>query len=78
MNARSRFHLALGLAAVGLLVGCEEMPQAIQRPLSAFMPTPSGWWQDNGTHGAPKIVVHLSEQKAYFYKGKTLVGESTI
>ena len=61
-----------------LLAACEEMPQAVQRPLSAFMPTPSGWWQDEGAPGAPKIVVHLGEQKAYFYKGKTLVGESTV
>ena len=28
--------------------------------------------------GSPKIVVHLAEQKAYFYKGKHLVGESTV
>ena len=25
-----------------------------------------------------QIVVHISEQKAYFYKGKTLVGETTV
>ena len=28
--------------------------------------------------GAPKIVVHLTEQRAFFYKGKTLVGQSSI
>ncbi len=28
--------------------------------------------------GAPKIVVHLAEQRAFFYKGKTLVGQSSI
>jgi lipoprotein-anchoring transpeptidase ErfK/SrfK len=28
--------------------------------------------------GSPRIVVSLSEQHAYFYKGKRLVGESTV
>src|SRR5260370_2376356 len=43
------------------------------------MPTPApGWWNDEGASGSPRIVVHLAEQKAYFYKGKNLVGESTV
>jgi lipoprotein-anchoring transpeptidase ErfK/SrfK len=75
-------HLALLAcgSAILILSGCEEMPQAVQKPLSAIMPapTPSGWWQDEGAHGSAKIVVHLGEQKAYFYKGKTLIGESTV
>jgi lipoprotein-anchoring transpeptidase ErfK/SrfK len=28
--------------------------------------------------GSPRIVVHIGEQKAYFYKGKEVVGESTV
>jgi hypothetical protein len=39
---------------------------------------PSGWWNGDGAHGPSRIVVHLTEQKAYFYKGKILVGESTV
>jgi len=79
-----RFYRPLLLGCAGaillLLPACEDMPQAVQRPLAAILstPTPSGWWQDEGAHGSPKIVVHISEQKAYFYKGKTLVGESTV
>ena len=63
-----------------LFCSCEEMPQQIQRAAAAIlpMPTPAGWWDDSGAHGDPKIVVHISEQKAYFYKGKRLVGESTV
>ena len=38
----------------------------------------SGYWNGDGVHGSPKIVVHLSEQKAYFYKGKRVVGESPV
>ena len=39
---------------------------------------PAGWWNDEGASGKPRIVVHIGEQKAYFYKGKTLVGETTV
>jgi lipoprotein-anchoring transpeptidase ErfK/SrfK len=72
--------IAAAGAVLTFLPGCEEIPPQIQRPLSAVlpMPTPSGWWQPEGAQGPAKIVVHVSEQKAYFYKGKTLVGESTV
>src|SRR5256885_8941346 len=40
--------------------------------------TPAGWWNDEVASGSAKIVVHIGEQKAYFYKGRTLVGESTV
>lgn len=76
-------HLILFLSGSAFLIffaGCEEMPPSVQRPLSAVlpMPAPSGWWEDQGAQGSPRIVVYLTEQKAYFYKGKTLVGESTV
>src|SRR5256714_4235920 len=69
----------VGALAV-LLCSCEEMPQQLQQAAAAVMPTPTpaGWWDDSGAHGDPKIVVHISEQKAYFFKGKRLVGESTV
>src|SRR2546430_3524376 len=59
------------VGAIGvLLCSCEELPQQIQQPLAAVMPTPApGWWNDEGASGEPRIVVHVSEQKAYFYKG---------
>jgi len=72
---------ALGCAMAVLFCSCEEMPQQIQKPLSAILPMPTpmpGWWDDSGAHGDPRIVVHMAEQKAYFYKGKRLVGESTV
>lgn len=67
-------------AAVVFLPACEEIPPALQKPLAAVLPQPaaSGWWQDEGAPGPAKIVVHISEQKAYFYKGRNLIGESTV
>jgi L,D-transpeptidase catalytic domain len=41
-------------------------------------PTPAGYWNGDGVSGSPRIVVSISEQHAYFYKGKQLVGESTV
>src|SRR5436190_19687886 len=73
-----RFPLIGIAAAIALfLCGCEEMPSRVQQAVAA-LPIPSGWWNDDGAHGPSRIVVHLTEQKAYFYKGKILVGESTV
>lgn len=73
-----------GMVAI-LFCSCEDMQQMqrqTQQSLSAVLPipapTPGGWWEDEGAHGDPRIVVNLTEQKAYFYKGKRLVGESTV
>jgi lipoprotein-anchoring transpeptidase ErfK/SrfK len=72
-----------GLAVLALLAGCEEMNTAQQTAANAvravIAPTPSpGYWNGDDVSGSPRIVVHLAEQKAYFYKGKHLVGESTV
>jgi lipoprotein-anchoring transpeptidase ErfK/SrfK len=70
----------VGAIAV-LFCSCEELPQQVQQPLSAILPIPPpmpGWWNDDGAKGEARIVVHLAEQKAYFYKGKHLVGESGV
>jgi hypothetical protein len=71
------------LAGVGIIIlcsSCEEIPPYIQQPFAAGYPpgTPPGYWNDEAVSGPPKIVVHLGQQKAYFYKGKHLVGESTV
>lgn len=74
---------ALGGAIAVLFCSCEDMQQVqqqAQRTIAAVLPTPTpaGWWNDEGAHGEPRIVVHLGDQKAYFFKGKHLVGESTV
>jgi lipoprotein-anchoring transpeptidase ErfK/SrfK len=67
------------VGAIGLvLCSCEEMPPYVEHPLAIFAPRPSGYWNDDGVSGPPKIVVRVSEQKAYFYKGKHVVGETTV
>jgi hypothetical protein len=83
MKRRSLIQLVLTGAVAVLFCSCEDMQQMqqqAQRTLSAVlpMPTPGGWWEDEGAHGEARIVINISEQKAYFYKGKRLVGESTV
>jgi len=66
-----------GTLLAALIVGsCEEYPP--YAPGLFPRATPAGWWNDEDASGSPKIVVHISEQQAYFYKGKHLVGETTV
>jgi len=80
MKRARLLQFALVGAIAVLFCSCEEMPQQLQQAAAAILPapTPAGWWDDSGAHGDPKIVVHISEQKAYFFKGKRVVGESTV
>ncbi len=76
MTCRTLTKTALLLTPLLLLASCAEVqttPTAV-----APTPTPSGYWNGDGVPGSPKIVVSISEQHAYFYKGKNLVGESTV
>src|SRR5258707_7018061 len=69
--------IAGALLAALIICGCEESPTPYQPGLYPRA-SPAGWWNDEGTSGKPRIIVHIGEQKAYFYKGKTLVGETTV
>ena len=75
--------IAFALGILGLCAGCEELENAQQTATNAVKAVvgpsgPTGFWHDNDASGSAKIVVHLSEQKAYFYRGKVLVGETTV
>jgi hypothetical protein len=82
-----RFSL-FAVAGVALLIcsGCadfEEPPRqaladAIRAQQAAPARMPSYWNGVESTDGAPKIVVHLTKQRAFFYKGEHLIGESNI
>ena len=80
VNVRRFIQLLNGAAIIILWSSCEEVPPYAQQPLAAGYPSnvSNGYWDGDGLSGTPKIVVHLGEQRAYFYKGKQLAGESTI
>jgi lipoprotein-anchoring transpeptidase ErfK/SrfK len=79
-----RHVISAGLIATVAVIfcSCEEMPQSLQQAAAGVLPiptpTPMGWWNDEGASGSARIVVHLGEQKAFFYKGKRLVGVTTV
>lgn len=55
--------------------------EAERRRLNAerqLAPQDQGFWNGDGMTGAPSITIDLSDQKARFYKGSQLVGESPV
>jgi hypothetical protein len=36
------------------------------------------YWDDTGSGGRPRIVIDLEQQRAYFYRGETIVGRSIV
>lgn len=45
---------------------------------AATPPPPRAFWHGDAVTGSPRIVVNLSEQRARYYKGGELVGETPI
>jgi lipoprotein-anchoring transpeptidase ErfK/SrfK len=80
----SNFTLPLaGIATVLMLTGCEDLAEQMSARAQGIPglftgATTEGYWHGNGVSGSPKIVVHVSEQRAYFYRGRKIVGESTV
>jgi lipoprotein-anchoring transpeptidase ErfK/SrfK len=67
------------------LIGCEQLELAHDRATTAirsFIPpawyTSGGTWYGDNVSGKAKIVVRLSQQRAFFYKGNHLVGETVV
>jgi hypothetical protein len=77
MIGRALLRITFALGLVACITGCAEL----EPPPTANVPAPTppqGYWNGDGVEGSPKIVVSISDQRAYFYKGKHLVGESTV
>ena len=81
MKFRRFIQLLSSAAIIVLCSSCEEVPSYVRNLRAGAFPwqaTASGYWKGDGAPGSPKIVVYLREQRAYFYKGKRVVGESTV
>lgn len=77
MTCRALLRLILAVCALILVIGCAEVPPPTTSAPVAPTPPP-GYWNGDGVPGSPKIVVNITNQRAYFFKGKQLVGESTV
>lgn len=78
-------HYFVALLALLFLSSCAEFEDAQRKARSDKMktameaphPVPA-YWDGDGVSGSPRIVVNLTEQRAYFFKAQHLVGESNI
>jgi hypothetical protein len=84
MSGPHLFRIALVFSLVALCTSCAEMENAkkaaadaLKTAAAAHNPRPA-YWNGDGVSGPPKIVVSLSDQRAYFYKNKMVIGESNI
>src|SRR5438045_3561066 len=78
------FRASIALSLLALCTSCAEIEgakkaavDAARTATTALRPT-SAYWNAHGVSGRPKIIVRLGDQRAYFCKGKTVVGESSI
>ena len=75
---------AIALCVLFLCTSCAEIEQATKVATDAArtganaLHPHTAYWNPRGASGHSKIVVNLNAQHAYFYKGKTVIGESTI
>jgi lipoprotein-anchoring transpeptidase ErfK/SrfK len=76
-------------AAIALgFCSCTELPNDIgvrrhrstasQTRLASHHPISSSWNDAAPTEGTPKIVINLTTQQAFFYRGGVLVGQTNI
>jgi hypothetical protein len=76
----------LAFALVSLATSCTELPNDVGVRQHRFPrarrvihpPVIAIWNDDPALEGDPRIVINLTLQQALFFRGKTLVGQSTI
>ena len=74
MQKRNFSHLTLAAVSSAVLGGCATKPPP-PTPTPA-KPAPLYTWNDTAAKGEPKIVVDVSKQRAYFFRGDVQVGET--
>jgi lipoprotein-anchoring transpeptidase ErfK/SrfK len=83
MKVAKMIPIFTAIAVTILFASCADVRQEIaaraQRLPDLFpSATAEGYWRGDDVRGPAKIVVHVGEQRAYFYKGRRVVGESTV
>jgi hypothetical protein len=68
---------AFALSALALIAGCAEIETPNTAATAPAPPMPYAWNGD-GVPGPAKIIVNIHKQRAYFFKGKVVVGETTV
>ena len=84
MSGPHLFRTLTALSLLALCTSCAEIEKGTKaatdaaRTSTAALRSRSAYWNAHGVSGRPKIVVSLGNQRAYFYKGKTVIGDSSI
>lgn len=83
MSGRQLFRTSIALCILAFCASCAEMETAQKATADTLKAVvaphlENGYWNDEGASGPAKIVVSVSKQRAYFFKGKNVVGESTV
>lgn len=76
MEKRNLSSLILATVAMGVLAGCATKPPPPPPKPTPSKPAPPYTWNDTGAKGPPSIVVNLSKQRAYFYRGTVCIGDT--
>ncbi len=66
------------LAIATFLAGCATISPEKKLPSVPVEDKPHTFWSDTAVEGRPGLAISISRQRAYFFKGDTLVGESPI
>ncbi|MDQ3197902.1 MAG: L,D-transpeptidase family protein [Verrucomicrobiota bacterium] len=71
-----------------VLASCTELPNdvgvrkhrsvATQTRLASHHPVFSSWYDDPKGRGEERILINLTKQQAFFYRGETLIGRTNI
>jgi lipoprotein-anchoring transpeptidase ErfK/SrfK len=84
MSGLPFFRVSTALALLVLGTSCAELEKAqkvatdaARTAAATLHPTPAHW-NDQGAKGPRKIVINLDDQRAFFLRGKTVVGQSNI
>ena len=84
MSGSHLFRTSIALSLLALCTSCAELENAkvsavgAARTAATALHPRRAYWNGGRVSGRPKIVVRLSDQHAYFYRGKTVIGESSI
>ena len=82
MSLPPKSSIAAALVLLTALPGCvtpqPRKPVVVRKAQAAGPLKRVSYWKGDGVKGAPRIVIGLSEQRAWFYRDDRVVGESTV
>jgi lipoprotein-anchoring transpeptidase ErfK/SrfK len=84
MSGLQLFRVLMAIFLLALGTSCAELEKAQQvatdaaRTAAATLHPTSAYWNDAGASGPRKIVVNLGDQRAFFFRGKRVVGRTNI